>query len=103
MTPLEIRVAHYSSYCSKYNPIERRLFPHIGRAYSGMLFDSVQTVVNLMRRASTRTGLTTTVNVIKGMFEIGQKATAEIRLKLTTVFDEVLPKWDYVTKPSTRH
>jgi len=100
---IEIRVAHYPSYCSKYNPIERRLFPHIGRACSGMLFDSVQTVVKLMRRASTRTGLTTTVNVIKGMFEIGQKATAEIRSKLTTVFDELLPKWNYVTKPSTRH
>ena len=32
---LEIRVAHYPSYCSKYNPIERRLFPHITRACSG--------------------------------------------------------------------
>ena len=28
---IPIRVAHYPSYCSKYNPIERRFFPHISR------------------------------------------------------------------------
>jgi len=28
---MEIRVAHYPPYCLKYNPIERRLFPHVGR------------------------------------------------------------------------
>jgi hypothetical protein len=27
---LEIRIAHYPPYCSKYNPIERRFFPHLG-------------------------------------------------------------------------
>ena len=54
---LEIRVAHYPSYCSKYNPIERRLFPHITRACTGMLFDTLETVVELMRKATTSTGL----------------------------------------------
>ncbi len=28
---IEIRVAHYPPYTSKYNPIEHRLFPHISR------------------------------------------------------------------------
>ena len=51
---LEIRIAHYPPYCSKYNPIERRFFPHLGRACSGMLFDTLETVVSLMRRASHR-------------------------------------------------
>jgi hypothetical protein len=36
---IPIRVAHYPNYCSKYNPIERRLFPHVTRACTGMLFD----------------------------------------------------------------
>ncbi len=31
---LPIRVAHYPPYCSKYNPIERCFFPHLGRACS---------------------------------------------------------------------
>jgi len=29
---IEIRVAHYPAYCSKYNPIEHRFFPHVTRA-----------------------------------------------------------------------
>ena len=37
---IEIRMARYPSYCSKYNPIEHRLFPHVTRACQGMLFDT---------------------------------------------------------------
>jgi len=70
---IEIRVAHYPSYCSKFNPIERRFFPHVGRACQGMLFDTLDTVVRLMRKASTTTGLRTTVNIIHRAYEIGRK------------------------------
>ena len=96
---MEIRVAHYPSYCSKYNKIERRLFPHITRACTGMLFDSLDTVVHLMRQATTSTGLKTTVNVIRRAYEIGQNATAQIKQNLKIVFDRLLPKWNYSAIP----
>lgn len=96
---IEIRVAHYPPYCSKYNPIERRFFPHVGRACSGMLFDLLETVVKLMRRASTSTGLTTTVNVIRRFYETGRNATDEMKANLKIVYDEVLPQWNYVAVP----
>jgi len=96
---VEIRVAHYPSYCSKYNPIERRLFPHIGRACSGILFDTVETVVDLMRKATTSTGLKTTVNVIRRLYETGRNATDEIKQNLKIVFDDLLPKWNYRAVP----
>ena len=32
---IPIRVAHYPAYCSKFNPIERRLFSHVTRACQG--------------------------------------------------------------------
>ena len=35
---LEIRIAHYPPYTSKYNPIEHRLFPHVTRACQGVIF-----------------------------------------------------------------
>lgn len=97
---LEVRVAHYPSYCSKYNPIERRFFPHIGRACSRMLFDSIETVVELMRAAKTRTGLKTTVNVMRRNYELGQKATDEIRAALRIKFAELLPKWNDTATPT---
>lgn len=96
---IEIRVAHYPSYCSKYNRIERRLFPHITRACSGMLFDTLDTVVNLMRKATTTTGLATTVNVIRRCYETGQVATEEIKQNLKIRFDKLLPKWNYSAVP----
>lgn len=96
---LEVRVAHYPSYCSKYNPIERRFFPHVGRACSGMLFDNIETVVRLMRQASTLTGLRTTVNVMSKFYETGQKATDAIKNALRIQFDKLLPKWNYTATP----
>lgn len=100
---LEIRVAHYPPYCSKYNRIERRFFPHIGRACSGLLFDTIDTVVNLMRRASTSTGLRTTVNVIRKCYEAGRNATEQMKQQLRIQYDNLLPKWNYVAQPQIGH
>jgi hypothetical protein len=38
---LEIRVAHYPPYCSKYNPIEHQFFPHVTQACQGLLLTYV--------------------------------------------------------------
>ncbi|MCP4286108.1 MAG: ISAzo13 family transposase [Gammaproteobacteria bacterium] len=96
---LEIRVAHYPPYCSKYNWIERRFFSHVARACSGMLFDTIETVVRLMRRASTSNGLKTTVNVIRRSFETGRNATKEMKENLGIIYDKQLPKWNYRAVP----
>ena len=102
---MSIQVAHYPSYCSKYNPIERRLFPHLSRACTGMLFDTLKTVVDLMRRASTSTGLRTTVNVIRRVYETGRNASDEMKdtIRSTINFADVLPKWNYTIKPQIGH
>jgi hypothetical protein len=96
---VEIRVAHYPSYCSKFNPIERRFFPHVGRACQGMLFDTLDTVIRLMRKASTTTGLRTTVNVIRRAYEIGRKVAREFKQTMTIQFDTLLPRWNYRAIP----
>lgn len=96
---IEIRVAHYPPYCSKYNRIERRFFAHVGRACSGMLFDTIGTVVNLMRRATTSTGLKTTVNVIRRNYETGRNATDEMKKNLGIIYDDLLPRWNYRACP----
>jgi hypothetical protein len=98
---LEIRVAHYPSYCSKFNPIERRFFPHVSRACTGMLFDTLERAVELMRKATTSTGLKTTVNVIKRIYETGRNATDAMKemIRNTVQFHELLPKWNYTITP----
>jgi len=52
-TGLEIRVAHFAPYCSKHNPIEHRVFPHVTRACEGMILKSVDIVKSLMERTAT--------------------------------------------------
>lgn len=96
---IEIRVAHDPSDCSKYNPIERRLFPHVGRACQGMLFETLDTVVGLMRKACTTTGLKTTVNVIRRIYATGRKVAADFKETLAITFDKIRPKWNYRAIP----
>lgn len=38
-----IRVAHCPPFCSKYDPIEHRLFPHVTRACRGVIFGTLET------------------------------------------------------------
>ena len=66
-----------------------------------MLFDSLETVVELIRKASTSTGLrtTVTVNVIRRLYETGRIATEEMKNSLKIVFDDLLPKWNYRAIP----
>jgi len=96
---LEFRVAHYPSYCSKYNPIERRFFPHVGRACQGVLFDTLETAVRLMRNAVTKTGLRTTVNVLRRVYATGRQVSDEFKANIPIRFDDLLPKWNYRAIP----
>ena len=70
---VEIRVAHYPPYCSKYNPIEHRLFPHVTRACRGVIFRTLETARYYMAKASTQTGLTVTVTMLEKVYETGRK------------------------------
>lgn len=96
---LPIHVAHYPSSCSKYNPIDRRFFPHVTRACEGVLFDSLETVVSLMRKATTRTGLETTVNVIHKAYETGRKVLDSVIDSLNLTHAPILPQWNYTLAP----
>lgn len=57
---LELRMAHYPPYCSKYNPIEHRLFPHVTQACQGLLLTSLEVAVATMQKTATKKGLRTT-------------------------------------------
>ncbi len=96
---IEIRIAHYPPYTSKYNPIEHRLFPHITRACSGVIFDSYETVKNLMATAKTRSGLKVFSNIIDKVYQTGKKVAIDFKENMDIIFDEYLPEWNYVVNP----
>jgi hypothetical protein len=96
---LEIRVAHYPPYCSKYNPIEHRLFPHVTRACRGVIFRALETVRHYMSKAQTGTGLTVQVGILEKMYQTGRKCATGFKKSMKIVFDDILPKWNYTAVP----
>ncbi len=98
-TGIEIRVAHYPPYCSKWNPIEHRLFPHVTRACQGVIFTSVELVKELMEKTCTKTGLKTFVHIIDKVYQTGRKYATDFKENMRIVFDDFLPHWNYCALP----
>jgi hypothetical protein len=101
VTDLAIHVARYPPGCSKYNPIEHRLFPHVTRALSGLFLKSLETVRDLIRRATTRSGLRVFARLLRGRYPIGQRAAARSVNELRLRFDAILPRWNYFVLPAS--
>lgn len=99
---LEIRVAHYPPYTSKYNPIEHRMFPHVTRACQGIIFKSVEQVRHYMAKAKTRTGLSVTVNILDKVYEKGRQVVEGFQKTMRIVFDNILPRFNYRALPVTQ-
>ncbi|MBW4421163.1 MAG: ISAzo13 family transposase [Myxacorys californica WJT36-NPBG1] len=96
---IEIRIAHYPPYTSKYNPIEHRLFPHVSRVCQGVIFESVQTVQELMATATTRTGLIVVTTILDKTYQTGRKVAQDFKSNMKIIFDEFLPQWNYTAQP----
>ena len=85
--------------CSKYNPIEHRLFPHVTRACQGVVFTSIELVKELMEKTQTQTGLKAFVHIIDKVYQTGRKVADDFKQNMRIVFDEVLPHWNYRAVP----
>ena len=96
---VEIRVAHYPPYCSKYNPIEHRLFPHLSRVCQGVIFESMGLVKELMQGAQTRTGLSVMVEVLEKAYQTGRKVAEGFKKGMKIMFDPIMPRWNYRVIP----
>lgn len=98
---IEIRIAHYPPYCSKYNPIEHRLFPHVTRACQGVLFTSVNLVKELIEKTKTSKGLKVFVEIIDTVYQTGRKIADDFKQTMRIIFDDFLPAWNYRAVPES--
>ena len=98
---IEIRIAHYPPYCSKYNPIEHRLFPHVTRACRGVIFRTLEVARHYMAKTETTLGLTVQVSVLNKVYETGRKCAAGFKESMKIAFDRILPKWNYRAVPQS--
>ena len=95
---MQIVVMHYPPYCSKYNPIEHRLFSQITRSWSGSPLISVADACMRAAQTVTSTGLKVFSRVVDKVYETGRKVTDGFieTLARRVVFDSNLHKWNYL-------
>jgi transposase len=97
---INIRIAHYPPYCSKWNPIEHRLFSQISRVWSGAVFNTIEEASELASRARTKTGLAVSTSINRRIYETKTERNPlfESECVRHIVKDEILPKWNYLVR-----
>lgn len=91
----DIQVAHYPPGCSKYNPIEHRLFCHVTRSLQAVVLKTIQVARDFIARTSTALGLSIVAEIAKRTFEKGLKASDEFLENNPIVFNTFLPQLNY--------
>jgi hypothetical protein len=94
-----IEVAHYPPGCSKYDPIERKLFCHVARAMQGVVLRTIDVAARFMARTTTATGLRVIVETTAQIYETGRKAAAEFLRRMPIRFHDFLPQLNYTAVP----
>lgn len=98
-TGLSVIVCHYPPYCSKWNPIEHRLFSQIHRAMEGVVLSDYQTVKKLIEQTSTKTGLTVVVRLNLKEYQTGTKINKADLDEKRIAHHPVIPDLNYRIYP----
>jgi hypothetical protein len=96
---IEIRIAHYPMYASKWNPIEHQVFPDITRELSGMILTSHLSMKELIENTTTKAGLIVFACIFNRVYETGAKVVEGFKESMRIVFDKHLGQWNYVAIP----
>jgi len=90
-----ITVCHYPSGCSKWNPIEHRLFSHISLNWAGVPLRSYETVITYIEGTETVTGLQVRADLKRGGNEIGERVSNEEMRSFSIEPHAICPAWSY--------
>ena len=96
---MSIRVAHYPPGCSKYNPIEHRMFCHVTRALRGLVLRTLDIAKQFIPRATTATGLRVVAETTQRIYANGLRASAEFIEKMPIRSHHFLPDLNYTAHP----
>ena len=96
---IDITIAHYPPYCSKWNPIEHKLFPHVSKALNrGATINNIDHMVEKIERTKTKTGIKVSVFKTDKTYLTKRKFSKGFKENNKIVFDQHLPNWNYTAK-----
>lgn len=96
---LSVTVCHYPTGCSKWNPIEHRLFSQISSNWAGKPLRTWETMLGLIRSTTTQTGLKVSAHLLDGIFEKGKKVSEAVTKTLNITRHAICPQWNYTMHP----
>ena len=94
------RVCHLPPYCSKYNPIDHRLFCHLSRSLRATQLTSIEVVYQALQNTTTQTGLRVACELARKEYIAGIKARPEFLANEPTQRDPVLSAYNYKFSPN---
>ena len=96
---LTATVCHYPTGCSKWNPVEHRLFSYISTNWQGKPLKTLEIMLGYIRGTSTATGLKVKAFLDRGLYKRGQKVKSEDLERLKIEPHAECPKWNYTLHP----
>ncbi len=96
---LEVTVCHYPPGCSKWNPVEHRLFSFICVNWAATPLRTLETMLALIRGTRTRTGLEVKARVHDKAYEPGRGVPNAVMKWVDLHRHETCPAWSYTLRP----
>jgi hypothetical protein len=98
---LTVTVCHYPPGCSKWNPVERRLFSEISKNWAGKPLRSFELILGYISGTTTAAGLSVTAYLDDGVYKKRQKGTRDEMRKLKLKHHTVCSDLNYTIRPRT--
>ena len=97
---LTVTVCHYPPGCSKWNPVEHRLFSEISKNWEGTPLRTIGIMLGYIRGTTTTTGLKVKAYLDEGIYKKGKTVTKDDMGKLKLKPHAVCPGWNYTIIPA---
>jgi len=94
-----VTVCHYPTGCSKWNPVEHRLFGPISSNWAGHPLATWDTLLGYLRGTTTATGLTVRAALHAGTYQTGERVADAQMAALNLERHAVCPTWNYTLRP----
>jgi hypothetical protein len=96
---LPISVCHFPPGTSKWNKVEHRLFSFISSNWRGEPLTDYATVVNLISRTTTTTGLKVSCRLDRRRYPVGRKISEKEWATINLVRETFHGDWNYTIRP----
>jgi transposase-like protein len=96
---LAVTVSHYPPGCSKWNPVEYRLFSHISMNWAGRPLCDLDTMLGFIRGTTTAAGLKVHARQDNRLYLKGRKVTRKAMEQLELQPHGICPRWNYTLNP----